>query len=208
MPNNPLQALPPPVLPSQIGADSKAVIDREVRLQRVEDRLKLAGWIAGFFGLSGIFSVVFLIDSSQKLAAARLAIEQLTSNLTQISSRYKAEIETAARTAIETDSKAMVKQLASEEEALKSLAVLVNGRHADQIVTIQRLQKQVAAIYQALSFGYGTRKAGVSYNGSDDGGPASPKCPSGSVMTGVRHSGYNYENGEIDCISLKPADIP
>jgi hypothetical protein len=91
----------------------------------------------------------------------------------------------------------LVAQKSTLEEQAKAFTELTQR--------IDLLDKKVDAIYQALSFGYGavTRKSGVVFNGPDD----SPRCPSGSVMTGVRHSGYNYENGEIDCVSLKPADV-
>ena len=69
------------------------------------------------------------------------------------------------------------------------------------------LERKATAIYQALNFDYGTRKNNVVYNGHDLNAPDAPHCPRGSVLTGVRHSGYNYEDGQIDCVSLKPADV-
>jgi hypothetical protein len=99
--------------------------------------------------------------------------------------------------------------IVAQNKKLDELAAAFNTFKAATEQRLDLLDRKSAAVYQALSFGNGaiTRKNGAVYNGADDGGPVSPKCASGSVMTGVRHSGYNYENGEIDCVSLRPADV-
>jgi hypothetical protein len=72
---------------------------------------------------------------------------------------------------------------------------------------IDLLEKQVASINDALSFGKGfERKSGVVFNG-DEGVPL---CPDGSVMRGIRFNGdmpNGNPHGSIDCVNLKPQPI-
>src|SRR6185312_5756385 len=70
----------------------------------------------------------------------------------------------------------------------KAIGDTTGAISANKATTDQRLDlldRKVAAINQALSFGYGavTRKYGIVFNGRDDGIGESPKCPPGSVMT-------------------------
>ncbi len=74
------------------------------------------------------------------------------------------------------------------------------------IHTIDRLDGQVAAIDKALSFGDKfVPKNDISFNGRD----GEPRCPSGSIMRGIRISSSadwtnQNPNGSIECINITP----
>jgi hypothetical protein len=77
----------------------------------------------------------------------------------------------------------------------------------DLLSKIGRLERQVAAINEALSFGTKIDRKAVTFNGNEE----DPKCASGSVMRGVRISFKditNNPNGSIDCISITPKAVP
>jgi hypothetical protein len=77
----------------------------------------------------------------------------------------------------------------------------------DLLSKLSRLEKQVAAINEALSFGNKIERKGVTFNGNEE----DPKCAPGYVMRGVRITYKeitNNPNGTIDCISLTPRAVP
>ena len=153
---------------------------------------------SSFFVLGSSLIILFVcgIESSQSAECAGKTVAQCADALASKIDELQQE------------NLALTKKIIEHEEVDEARAKKVSEQLAELSSRLDRTQKQIAAIYQALSFGYGTRKAGVIYNGPDDGDPAAPHCPAGSVMTGVRHSGFNFETGEIDCISLKPVDFP
>jgi hypothetical protein len=77
----------------------------------------------------------------------------------------------------------------------------------DLLYKISRLEKQVVAINDALSFGNKIERKNVTFNGNEE----DPKCAPGYVMRGVRISYKDITsspNGSIDCISLTPKAVP
>ena len=78
---------------------------------------------------------------------------------------------------------------------------------SDLLRKIDRLEQQVSAINKALSFGNTGEVRGVVFNGPT----ASTPCPENSVLREVRISYQNITSspqGEIRCVSLKPAEVP
>lgn len=81
----------------------------------------------------------------------------------------------------------------------------------EKISTVQNqidgLQTKTTAINQALSFENKYTPKAVVYNDQNDphAGGNTPRCPDGFVLRGLRIDGYNYRNGILDCVNLKPA---
>jgi hypothetical protein len=75
----------------------------------------------------------------------------------------------------------------------------------DLLGRITRLENQVAAIDKALSFEDKSVPKNVVFNGLD----GELRCPSGSIMRGIRISSSadwtnQNPNGSIDCINITP----
>lgn len=113
-----------------------------------------------------------------------------------------------------------VESLRNENLKLNSRIVTLENKVDDlgtalnelKVATGQRLElidRKIVAINQALSFGFDrvTRKGGITFNGRDGDLPETPRCPSGSLMVGLRISGYDHTKGDVDCVVLKPAEV-
>jgi hypothetical protein len=77
----------------------------------------------------------------------------------------------------------------------------------DLLSAIKRLDKQVAAINQVLSFDRKYESKAATFNGNAD----DPLCPPGFVMRGVRITYQDITSsphGSIECVNLRPAGIP